>query len=182
MFYQAYVLPILDYGSSTWGATSSTNIERLSKLQKRAARIILKADFMTPSSNMFEQLNWLSIPKRFMYNKAILVYKALNTSNLTPTYISNLLKPISKTHSRSLRSSENGILSIRRSRSALFDRSFSHSAAKLWNTLPQNMRTASSLNEFKSCLRDYLWYLLFISYKLCSIVISTYLQMLLALF
>ena len=33
MFYQAYVLPLLDYGSNTWGATSSTNIERLSKLQ-----------------------------------------------------------------------------------------------------------------------------------------------------
>ena len=154
MFYQAYVLPVLDNDSNTWGATSSTNIERLSKLQKRAARIILKADFMTPSSYMFEQLSWLSIPKRFMYNKAAFAYKALN--NLTPAYISNLLRPISKTHSRSLRSTENGLLSIPRSRSALFDRSFSHSAAKLWNTLPQNIRTASSFNEFKGYLRDYI--------------------------
>ena len=142
MFYQGYVLPLLDYGSNTWGATSSTNIERLSKLQKRAARIILKADFTTPSSYMFEQLSWLSIPKLFMYNKAVFAYKALN--NLTPAYISNLLRPISKTHSRSLRSTENGLLPIPRSESALFDRSFYHSAAKLWNTLPQNIRTASS--------------------------------------
>ena len=64
MFYQAYILPILDYGSNTWGTTSTANIERLSKLQKRAARIILKADFMTPSSYMFEQLGWQTIPKR----------------------------------------------------------------------------------------------------------------------
>ena len=95
-----------------------------------------KNDFMTPSSYMFEQLSWLSIPKRFMYNKAVFTYKALY--NLTPAYISYLLRPISKTHSRSLRSTENGLLSIPRSQSALFDRSFSplcckameHSAAE----------------------------------------------------
>ena len=154
MFYQAYILPILDYGSNTWGTTSTANIERLSKLQKRAARIILKADFMTPSSYMFEQLGWQTIPKRLLYNKSVLVYKALN--DLTPTYITNLLTPVSQAHSRSLRSSENGLLSIPRSRSALFDRSFSYSASKLWNVLPLNLRTASSLNEFKSCLRNYL--------------------------
>ena len=154
IFYQAYILPLIDYGSNTWGTTSGPNIERLSKLQKRAAHIILKADFMTPSLDMFDQLSWQSIPKRLMYNKAILAYKALN--NLTPTYITNLLKPISQTHSRCLRSSENGLLSIPRSRSALFDRSFSYSASKLWNSLPLNLRTAGSLNEFKSYLRNYI--------------------------
>ena len=43
-----------------------------------------------------------------------------------------------------------------RSLSVLFDRSFFYSASKLWNVLPLNLRTASSLNEFKSCLRNYL--------------------------
>ena len=41
LFYQGYILPLIDYGSNTWGSTSKLNIERLSKLQKRAARIIL---------------------------------------------------------------------------------------------------------------------------------------------
>ena len=56
-FYQGYILPLLDYGSITWGSTSTANIERLSKLQKRAARIILKADFDTPSVLMFQELD-----------------------------------------------------------------------------------------------------------------------------
>ena len=89
-----------------------------------------------------------------MYNKAVLTYKGLN--NLTPTYISSLLRHISKTHPGSVRSTDNGLLSLLRSRSVLSDRSFSHSAAKLWNTLPQNITTASSLNEFKGFVRDYL--------------------------
>ena len=36
LYYQSYILPLLDYGCNTWGTTSSANIERLSKLQKRA--------------------------------------------------------------------------------------------------------------------------------------------------
>lgn len=154
IFYQSYILPLFDYGCNTWGTTSSSNIERLTKLQKRAARIILQADFRTPSVNMFQELGWLSIPNRLIYNKAIFTYKALNA--MTPTYISNLLKPMSTAHNRSLRSSSNGLLSVPRSRTALYDRSFSHSAPRLWNSLPQSLRTKSSLNDFKSSLKQYL--------------------------
>ena len=76
LYYQGYILPLLDYGSITWGATSDANIERLEKLQKRAARIILHADFTTSSSLMFEELGWLSVFDRLKYNKAIMTYKA----------------------------------------------------------------------------------------------------------
>ena len=154
IFYQSYILPLIDYGCNTWSATTSSNIERISKLQKRAARIILQAEYLTPSSLMFDELGWLSIPRRLMYNKALLTFKALN--NLTPAYISDLLKPMSETHSLSLRSSDNGLLSIPRSRSALYDRSFTYSASKSWNSLPQTLRTTSSLNEFKTGLRNYI--------------------------
>ena len=56
---------------------------------KRAARIILKADFRTPSVDMFRDLGWQSIENRLMYNKAILTYKALN--NQTPEYVSKII-------------------------------------------------------------------------------------------
>ena len=106
---------------------------------------------MTPSTIMFDRLEWLSVPKRLMYNKAVLTYKALN--NLAPAYISGLLKPVSEIHTRSLRSSENGLLSVPRSRTALYDRSFSYSASKLWNALPQSIRTKPSLKSFKTSLK-----------------------------
>ena len=65
-----------------WGATNNSNIDRLNKLQKLAARIILRTDLTTPSADIFKQLGWTS---------AVLAYKALN--DLTPSYISDLLKP-----------------------------------------------------------------------------------------
>ena len=145
LFYQGYILPLLDYGSITWGSTSSTNIDRLLKLQKRAARIILRAEYTTPSATMFQQLEWQRIDTRLNYNKAILTYKALNS--LTPEYISNLLKPTSQTNTLCLRSRANGTLSIPRSRTKLFDGSFSCSAPKLWNSLPQPIKMSPSVSK-----------------------------------
>ena len=56
--YQGYIQPlyVIDYGSITWGGTSLVNLERVFKLRKRTARIILNADFSTPSKDMFDLL------------------------------------------------------------------------------------------------------------------------------
>ena len=75
MFYQSYILPCIDYGSITWGSASS-NIKRLNKLQKRAAQIILRTDFNTPSQQMFQELGWSPVPNRINYNKAVLIYQS----------------------------------------------------------------------------------------------------------
>ena len=42
-------MPLMDYGSVIGGSTSSSNLERLLKLEKRAARIILTRKDMTQS-------------------------------------------------------------------------------------------------------------------------------------
>ena len=80
MFYQSYIMPLNDYGSMTWGSTSTANLDRLLKLQKRAARIILKADLRTSSEGMFADLGWQNIESRIKYNKAVLTYKAFVTT------------------------------------------------------------------------------------------------------
>ena len=77
---------------ATLGTMYKVNIDRLNKLQNRAVCIIVKADYTTPSILMFTELDWMSISSRCNCNKAVLTYKALN--QLTPPYISDLLKPV----------------------------------------------------------------------------------------
>ena len=113
LFYQGYILPYIDYRSAVWGSAAGIHIERLSKLQKRAAWIILHCEFNTPSEDMLKELGWFSVSNRLKYNKAELTYRALN--NLTPEYISNLLKLISEVHSLNLRSTNNGSLYVPKS-------------------------------------------------------------------
>ena len=76
LFYQSYIMPLIDYGSVILGSTSSSNLNRLLKLQKPANWIISKVDFRKPSVDMFRDLGWQSIENRVKYNKAILTYKA----------------------------------------------------------------------------------------------------------
>ena len=99
---------------------------------------------------MFNQLGCLSIPDRLKYNKVVLTYRAIN--NLSPEYITQLLKPVSEVHTLNLRSSENGSLYMPKARTALFDGSFSCSAPRLWNALPQTVKTSGSLSTFKRSL------------------------------
>ena len=141
-YYNSYILPIL-----IWGGNTAAQTNRLLKLQKRAARIILRADIMTPSKTMFDKLKWLSFPKRIQYHASNMMYKSLN--DLAPDYMMDLFNKVSESHSRNLRSVENDLLMIPFSRTRYYDRSFAIQGAKQWNSLPIDIRNAQSLDSFK---------------------------------
>ena len=153
-YYNSYILPIFDYGCMIWGRCTTANIQRLLKLQKRAARIILQADILTPSLRMFNELKWLSFPRRVQYHSCVMVYKALN--NLAPDYVKDLFKNVSDTHNRNTRSVDKALLHIPRFKTNSFENSFSVSAARIWNTIPLEVRTSSNLETFKRSVKNHL--------------------------
>ena len=154
LYYNSYILPIFDYGCIIWSRTSDKNINRVHKLQKRAARIILKVDYMTPSAEMFKTLQWLSFPKRIKYHKALMVYKSLN--GLAPDYLANLFTKISEKHSRNLRSVTNDDLAVPFAKTNYFQKSFSVEGANIWNSLPTDIKQIQNINTFKLSLRSHL--------------------------
>ena len=80
------------------GNISSSNLDISSRLQKRSARTIIHANSNTQSAEMFKELSWLPIVKRLKYDKTVFTYEAME--NLTPQYITDLLKQVSETHNR----------------------------------------------------------------------------------
>ena len=56
--YNTFVLPHFIYCSNVWLDGTMTNINKLYKLQKRAARVITGASYEIRSSELFENLNW----------------------------------------------------------------------------------------------------------------------------
>ncbi len=84
----------------------------------------------------------------------LITYKALN--GLAPQYLSELLSHYSPPHP--LRSQNSGHLIIPRiSKSTAGGRSFSYLAPKLWNNLPNTVREADTLCQFKSRLKTHLF-------------------------
>ena len=126
------------------------------EFQKRAARMILKAGFMTPSEQLFKELNWLPFPKRVQYHTCLTVYKSI--TGQAPEYISSMLKYVCEHHERQTRSTVLDLLHIPRLHSAYFDRAFSVHGPKLWNSLSTDIRNSTSINRFKRELKRYLLY------------------------
>ncbi|CAB3980232.1 Hypothetical predicted protein [Paramuricea clavata] len=100
----------MDYYCVIWGNTSTQNLDRLHRLQKRAARLILDLDHKAPSLPLFLELGWLPVHERIRYLRASTVYKALN--NLSPSYITSLLLPFSKVRNVNTRGSTNNNLKL----------------------------------------------------------------------
>ena len=59
--YTGIVEPHLRYCCSVWGCAGSTVINRLKKLQNRAARLITNSSFDAPSRPLIERLGWKTI-------------------------------------------------------------------------------------------------------------------------
>jgi hypothetical protein len=55
MYYKGYILPLSDYCCSVWRKTINLNLEKLCKLQKRAARIIVYAKYDIPSLQLLRK-------------------------------------------------------------------------------------------------------------------------------
>ena len=148
MFYNAYILPHLDYCCIIWGNCDTCLEDKLLKLQKRAARLILDKDIRTPSVELFSELKWQTFPDRVKFQKAVLTYKILN--GLAPDYLKSMFTTIESINNRVLRSSSNFQLYTPRPNSELLRKSFSYSASKLWNSIPTNVKNAKSVDQFKA--------------------------------
>ncbi len=105
-------------------------------------------------SPVLSTLHWLPTKHRIDFKILLITYKALN--GLAPQYLSELLSHYSP--SRPLRSQNSGHLIIPRiSKSTAGGRSFSYLAPKLWNNLPNTVREADTLCQFKSRLKTHLF-------------------------
>jgi hypothetical protein len=149
LFFNAYVLPHLDYCCTIWGNSSNELIAEMIKFQKRAARIILDKSYDAPSAELFKQLNWMRFDERIIYKKAILMYKSINDAS-SPQYMKNKFQFVHQRHDRNLRSASNSDLVVPRPKKEVFRKSLDYSGAKLWNNIPLNIRQAKSLSEFQA--------------------------------
>ena len=136
----------LDYCNALYPGISKGNICRLQLIQNAAARLLTgtkRSDYISPT---LAALHWLLVSFRFDFKILLLVFKALNGQ--APAYICDLLLPYEP--ERCLRSTGTALLMVPRSRLITKgDRAFAVRAPQLWNSLPSDLRQASSVTSFK---------------------------------
>ena len=89
LYYNSYILPIIDYGIILWQYAPKRKLIKIADIQKRTARIILDKSWHHPSTPLFNELNWLPLQSRITYHVALLVFK-IHTA-LAPNYLNTIL-------------------------------------------------------------------------------------------
>ncbi len=150
----AFMTSRLDYCNALLGGCSARLINKLQMVQNAAARVLTRTRKYDHISPVLSTLHWLPTKHCIDFKILLITYKALN--GLAPQYLSELLSHYSP--SRPLRSQNSGHLIIPRiSKSTAGGRSFSYLAPKLWNNLPNTVREADTLCQFKSRLKTHLF-------------------------
>uniref|UniRef100_A0A669F551 Reverse transcriptase domain-containing protein n=1 Tax=Oreochromis niloticus TaxID=8128 RepID=A0A669F551_ORENI len=154
----AFISSRLDYCNSLFTCLNKNSLECLQIVQNAAARLLTRTSKYSHVTPLLIQLHWLPVEFRVHFKILVLTFKALQGQ--APAYIIELLQPY--VPSRSLRSCDQGLLVIQHTRlKTKGDRAFATVAARLWNSLPQNLRSADSLITFKKQLKTHLFRIAF---------------------
>jgi hypothetical protein len=151
------VLSRLDYGNATLVGIPQHLLQRLQSVMNSAARLIYPSSRFCHITPLLQRLHWLKARERIDFKVAVLVYKCQHGT--APSYLADELCRSADVLGRShLRSASLSQLVVRRTcRSTLGDRSFMVAGPRLWNNLPQHVKSASSLPVFKSRLKTHLF-------------------------
>ena len=151
---QSRVLSKLDYGNAIITGTPKCHLAPMKTMYNAAARLITGSKWHDHISPILKNLNWLLLEGRCAYKTVCLTHRALHTTNLN--YLTSKLTKAGQ--QRALRST-NSLLFITPKFKKESTRccSFSGSAHKLWNSVPQALRCNPSYHGFKRDLKRWIF-------------------------
>ena len=134
--YTSIVEPHFKNCCSMWGC-GETLLDKLQKLQDRAARIVTNSSYDALSLPVIQSLEWLTIKEIIVFETALTVYKSLH--GLAPDYMQLMFTELLDNGSRSLRKTDTD-LRIPRFATSYGQRSFSHQGVKVCNKLSTEIK------------------------------------------
>ena len=137
--------PHFQYFCPVCGVAGASEINHLQKLQNRAARIITNSRYDAPSNNLIRQLGVKKIDEMIQCEARVMVYKSVN--GLAQHHLHDLFTRNIKPPSYELCNTATD-LRIPKRNTANGQKGFSFQGAKLWNSLPTELKTAPNNTTF----------------------------------
>lgn len=149
--YFSYLRPLVEYASIVWDGCTVYEQQQLERFQYEAARIVTGLTRSVSIENLMSEIGWLSLYDRRQFQKLVTMYKIVN--GIAPEYLCNLLPPlVTERTVYNLRNADN--ISTMNRRTEIFAKSFIPSGSLLWNNLPLQIRSETSINSFKLKLKQ----------------------------
>ena len=147
--YISLIIPILEYACTVWDPYTRKDINKIDKIQRRAARFAKNNySWSTSVTGLINDLNWQNLQTRRSNLKLIMMFKI--THNLVSIPNSHYLIPCTSStrhHSSTYK------LPYSRVNSHLF--SFFPSSIRLWNSLDNETVNQVTLQQFKKRLLNH---------------------------
>ncbi len=123
---------------------------KIQKLQNRAARVIMRANYDDSAGILLDTLHWDNLSLCREKLKAGLMFKTLKGN--MPSYLQDMFS--FRGLGYNIRNCEIR-LNLPKPRTNYLKRSFCYSGATLWNSLPQDIRKLQSFAQFKKAIAEY---------------------------
>jgi len=154
LYYNSYIPPIINYGIILWQYAPKHKLIKIANIQNRTARMILDKSWDHPSTPLFNELNWLPLQSRITYHVALLVFKIHN--DLAPNYLNTVLLFTSNSRYE-LRSESRCHLAQPKKKSYYSNLTLQSLSTPIWNNIPEHMKSAITMNTFKSMLKKHIF-------------------------
>ena len=144
----------LCYAIQLWGGTENYLLRSLQVLQNRAARMVTRKSWFTPTSTLLRSCNWLSVHQLCVYQTILSTHQIVKSGR--PLYLSNKL---SVSHPHNTRQATGGSVRFSdnfRGKSSLVNNSFCYRGTKLYNQISADIRSTQSLIKFKSKVKTWI--------------------------
>jgi len=150
--YQSLVYPYLYYGNIVWGSAYKSNLNRLKVLQKRIVRIITKSPFDAHTAPLFQKHHLLTLNNIHLLQVALFMYSI--HSNSAPDTLQSMFSKNFENHHYATRKAND--FKVHFARTNILKFSIVSFGPKLWNSLPNELKSKHSLPSFKNNLKKYL--------------------------
>jgi len=146
----------LDYGNSVLVGVPAYLLRRLQSVLNAAARLIFHLKRSDHITDALVSLHWLRVQERIQYKVAVLAYRVLSGS--APRYLGPLTRVADVPGRRTLRSAATNRLTVPSVKlRTVGSRAFPAAASSIWNSLPDNVASASTLQTFQHDLKTFLF-------------------------
>ena len=150
MLYFTLIYSHLNYGITSWGMSSRSNVGTISRLQNR----VIKTIFGMSNNTTYKEHKLLKLEDLYSYCCLVKLYGEINESSRP--YFRDKIADFQVSHDHSTRFSINDGLVPPSFSTTKFKASFLYNSIRLWNNLPLFIRNSISINIFKTRLRAHL--------------------------
>ena len=154
MLADGIIISKLSYLISLWGGCEQYLMRSLQVIQNKAARVVTKLDWYTPTHDLLSQCGWLSVHQLAVYHTVVLVHKVLMSGS--PEYLHNLF---SEEYRCKTRLADMKLIKPGQPKAPeheLAKSSFRWRSLDNYNSLPLIIRDTVCINKFKPLVKKWI--------------------------